>query len=87
MTDYYLPTYGRRNPYFESLLKEGTNTSPIRAHSQGMSRLAFALLAGLERNELERGRRTQKQQMRLDPKQSSAAVAPNIAPPLDEEPI
>jgi hypothetical protein len=54
MTD-FLPRYGRRNPYFEALLKEGTNTSPIGAHSQGLSRLAFALLAGLERNAMERG--------------------------------
>jgi hypothetical protein len=57
MTDFFLPKYGRRNPYFESLLKEGTSTSPIGAHSQGMSRLAFALLAGLERNEMEQRER------------------------------
>jgi hypothetical protein len=47
--DYFDPRYReRRNPYFEQLLKEGANTSPIGAHSQGLSRLAFALLAGLE---------------------------------------
>lgn len=57
MTDFHLPKSGRRNPYFEALLKEGMNTSPIGAHSQGMSRLAFALLAGLERNDLERRER------------------------------
>jgi hypothetical protein len=57
MIDPYLPKSGRRNPYFEALLKEGMNTSPIGAHSQGLSRLAFALLAGLERNELERKER------------------------------
>ena len=83
MTDYYLPTYGRRNPYFESLLKEGMNTSPIRAHSQGMSRLAFALLAGLERNELERGRRIAKT-AQLAPTQW-AAPAPDETLPSDNE--
>jgi hypothetical protein len=57
MIDPYLPKSGRRNPYFEALLKEGMNTSPIGAHSQGLSRLAFALLAGLERNDLERKER------------------------------
>lgn len=35
MTDYFPKTYGNRNPYFEAMLKEGTNTSPIGAHSQG----------------------------------------------------
>lgn len=57
MTSYRPKMYGNRNPYFEALLKEGTNTSPIGAHSQGMSRLAFALLAGLERGEMDRGER------------------------------
>jgi hypothetical protein len=57
MIDPYLPKSGRRNPYFDALLKEGMNTSPIGAHSQGLSRLAFALLAGLERNDLERKER------------------------------
>lgn len=42
-----------RNPYFEQLLKEGTNTAPIASHTQGLSRLAFALLAGLERRDQE----------------------------------
>ena len=49
--------YVSRNPYFEALLKEGTNTSPIGAHTQGMSRLAFALLAGLERGQMDRNER------------------------------
>lgn len=57
MTDYFPKRYGNRNPYFEALLKEGTNTSPIGAHSQGMSRLAFALLAGLERGQMDREER------------------------------
>jgi hypothetical protein len=57
VTNYLSQPYGRRNPYFEALLKEGTNTSPIGAHSQGMSRLAFALLAGLERNDLDQRER------------------------------
>lgn len=68
MTDFFLPKYGRRNPYFEHLLKEGTNTTPIGAHSQGLSRLAFALLAGLERCDMERSQRdglTEWQQKRL----------------------
>ena len=57
MIDYLAKRYGNRNPYFEALLKEGTSTSPIGAHSQGMSRLAFALLAGLERGQMEREER------------------------------
>jgi hypothetical protein len=59
MVDYRSKMYGNRNPYFEALLKEGTNTSPIGAHSQGMSRLAFALLAGLERGQMDREREHQ----------------------------
>lgn len=61
MVDYRYKTYGNRNPYFEALLKEGTNTSPIGAHSQGMSRLAFALLAGLERGQMEREERAARE--------------------------
>jgi len=57
MSDYFNLRYGRRNPYFEALLREGTNTSAIGAPTQGMSRLAFALLSGLERNDLERRER------------------------------
>jgi len=62
MAHYFPKTYGNRNPYFEALLKEGTNTSPIGAHSQGMSRLAFALLAGLERGQMDRGERERAEQ-------------------------
>lgn len=61
--DYFSPRQTRRNPYFEALLKEGTATSPIGAQSQGMSRLAFALLAGLERNDLERSEREARERM------------------------
>jgi hypothetical protein len=67
MTDYFPKTYGRRNPYFEALLKEGTNTSPIGAHSQGMSRLAFSLLAGLERGQMDREEREARQRMQPSP--------------------
>jgi hypothetical protein len=71
MIDPYLPKSGRRNPYFEALLKEGMNTSPIGAHSQGLSRLAFALLAGLERNEMER-----KERATASSPDSRQAIAP-----------
>ena len=64
MVDYRSRTYGR-NPYFEAMLKEGTNTSPIGAHSQGMSRLAFALLSGLERNDLDQRERNARVAMLL----------------------
>jgi len=37
-----------RNPFFEALLKQASDTSPIQSPWQGASRLAFALLAGLE---------------------------------------
>lgn len=63
MTDYFTPRPNRRNPYFEALLKEGTATSPIGAHSQGMSRLAFALLAGLERNDLASSEREARERL------------------------
>jgi hypothetical protein len=57
VTDAFHARYGRRNPYYEALLREGTNTAPIGAHAQGMSRLAFALLSGLERNDLDQRER------------------------------
>jgi hypothetical protein len=57
MIDYLSKRYSNRNPYFEAMLKEGTNTSPIGAHSQGWSRLAHALLAGLERGQMDREER------------------------------
>lgn len=62
MIDYLSKRYGNRNPYFEAMLKEGTNTSPIGAHSQGMSRLAHALLAGLERGQMDREERERAEQ-------------------------
>jgi hypothetical protein len=63
MPDFFMPKQSARNPYFEALLKEGTNTSPIGAHSQGMSRLAFALLAGLERGQMDRDERERREGM------------------------
>ena len=63
MTDYRPRMYLSRNPYFEALLKEGTNTSPIGAHTQGMSRLAFALLAGLERGQMDRNEREARERL------------------------
>jgi hypothetical protein len=65
MTDAYYGRYARRNPYFEALLKEGMNTAPIGAHSQGMSRMAFALLSGLERNDLDQRERNARAAMQL----------------------
>lgn len=67
MIDYLAKRYGSRNPYFEAMLKEGTNTSPIGAHSQGMSRLAFALLAGLERSQMDREEREAREKMATAP--------------------
>ena len=63
MYDYRPRTYVNRNPYFEALLKEGMNTSPIGAHSQGMSRLAFALLAGLDRGQMDRDEREARERL------------------------
>ncbi len=63
MTDNFQRRYGNRNPYFEALLREGTNTAPIGAHSQGMSRLAFALLAGLDRGQMDRDEREARERM------------------------
>jgi hypothetical protein len=61
MSNFYLPKQSARNPYFDALVKEGTNTSPIGAHSQGMSRLAFAMLAGLERSQMDRADREERE--------------------------
>jgi hypothetical protein len=65
MTDAYDARYVRRNPYYEALLREGTTTAPIGAHSQGMSRMAFALLSGLERNDLDQRERSARAAMQL----------------------
>ena len=85
MTDYFPKTYGNRNPYFEALLKEGTNTSPIGAHSQGMSRLAFALLAGLERGQMDRQERGVRQPMQpklgdINPAVGAVGPSMNVPP-------
>jgi hypothetical protein len=79
MNTYYpkMPQPQQRNPYFEALLKEGTNTSPIGAHSQGMSRLAFALLAGLERGEMDRRERAASLQQPRAQQGTSAAGSPS----------
>jgi len=82
MIDYRSKMYGNRNPYFEALLKEGTNTSPIGAHSQGMSRLAFALLAGLERGQMDRERMGQSRDKREKSDQHAAHSMP-LPPPGD----
>jgi hypothetical protein len=41
-------TTGVKNKYIQALLQEGMNTTPIQSPWQGASRLAHALLAGLE---------------------------------------
>jgi hypothetical protein len=91
MIDYLSKRYGNRNPYFEALLKEGTNTSPIGAHSQGMSRLAFALLAGLERGQMDRYERLaredreeslrKRQQLDQQPQPEMPSSSPPAATP------
>lgn len=63
MIEYRPRMYVNRNPYFEALLKEGMNTSPIGAHTQGMSRLAFALLAGLDRGQMDRDEREARERL------------------------
>ena len=65
MSDANYSRYRLRNPYYEALLREGTNTAPIGAHSQGMSRMAFALLSGLERNDLDQRERNARAAMQL----------------------
>lgn len=84
MTDYRSKMYSNRNPYFEAMLKEGTNTSPIGAHSQGWSRLAHALLAGLERGQMDREEREAKERAgawlgRDKPRQQAHHVIPSQA--------
>jgi hypothetical protein len=65
VTDDFYSRYARRNPYYEALVREGTSTAPIGAHSQGMSRMAFALLSGLERNDLDQRERSARAAMQL----------------------
>jgi hypothetical protein len=65
MSDGNYPRYRLRNPYYEALLREGTATAPIGAHSQGLSRMAFALLSGLERNDLDPRERNARAAMQL----------------------
>jgi hypothetical protein len=83
MIDYLSKRYSNRNPYFEAMLKEGTNTSPIGAHSQGWSRLAHALLAGLERGQMDRedrGRLEQAQGKREPSDQQADSPMPLSSP-------
>ncbi len=47
-------TIGVKNKYIQALLAEGMNTSPIRHWTQGASRLAHALLGGLELGKAEK---------------------------------
>jgi len=89
MTDYFPNAYRNRNPYFEAMLKEGTNTSPIGAHSQGASRLAFALLAGLERGQMDREAREARQRMQQPPaiaNPQAGAAGTLKSPPLGGSP-
>ena len=44
---------GVKNKYIEALLREGMNTGPIQSGWQGASRLAHALLGGLEMREAD----------------------------------
>lgn len=81
MTEYQSRAYVRLNPYFDALLKEGANTAPIGAHSQGMSRLAFALLAGLERNQLERDEREARERLAQAMWKGGEASGRGIQPP------
>jgi len=85
MHGYRPRTYVNRNPYFEALLKEGMSTSPIGAHSQGMSRLAFALLAGLDRGQMDRDDRELRERLAAAAAaklgQSDQPVAPAVPLP------
>lgn len=46
-------TQGVKNKFIEALLREGMNTGPIQHWSQGASRMAHALLGGLELREAD----------------------------------
>jgi hypothetical protein len=81
MTEYRPRMYVNRNPYFEALLKEGMNTSPIGAHSQGMSRMAFALLAGLDRGQMDRDERDARERLATPAAKLGQPEQPN-APPV-----
>ena len=83
MSDADYSRYRLRNPYYEALLREGTSTAPIGAHAQGMSRLAFALLSGLERNDLDQRERNAKAAMQLmGPDRKPGEQSPPMPRPL-----
>jgi soluble lytic murein transglycosylase-like protein len=84
---------GVKNRYLASLLAEGTNTSPIKSPWQGASRMAHALLAGLEmRDQDAQGKEANQwmgqmlmggQQPTAQPQTASPSMVTALAPKAD----
>lgn len=74
-----------QNPYFQKLLEEGMNTAPIQSNWQGVSRLAYALLAGAEMKDrdadAERSRKLRSNLPGLEETPVAPAAPTPAAPP------
>lgn len=56
----------RRQSAAEALMKQGTDASPIRAHSQGIARVAQALMGGLDLGLIDREMRADSDRQRTE---------------------
>jgi hypothetical protein len=79
----------RRQKAAEALMAQGMEATPIRAHSQGLARMAQALMGGLELGQIERETRDESRRLqdeaaaydaRFAPQQAAEASAPQPAP-------
>lgn len=76
-----------KNPYFEALMREGLNTSPIQSPWQGASRLAHALLAGLESKDSDaRDRESAALRLNMPGLEVSGGMPQQQQPPMPSAP-
>lgn len=79
--------FQNQNPYLLRLLEEGTQTTPIASPWQGASRLAFALLSGLEMGDQERkNEAARSQRMDLPGLENVPTAQPSIGQAGGNEP-
>lgn len=83
LADLFKTSQSPRQAMFKALLEQGMNTSPIQSPTQGLSRMAFALLAGLDaRDEDQRDKLTQ-----VAPNQLSDVLGGGAAPTGGQAPM
>ncbi len=91
MTDIFSALATRQSPqqaYFQRMLAEGTNTSPIQSGWQGASRLAHALLAGMElRGQKDEEKAAQALRMNLPGLEMPTGSAAPVASAAPASPI